>query len=172
MSDEASALSESESSSESSSSSVAAPAAAAAARQRRARAQTYSIKPLPAPMFGSGSALTATPVTAAAALRTRGATFTAQPASSKAACELCGAGESVCCKVSVRLKGAAATDDGGAGAAGKVSKRLCKRCALQQQEFAEVVKIVGDDEHRLAFLTAARKWSDLALKAQEQKNNK
>jgi hypothetical protein len=129
-------------------------------KQRRQRAQTYSIKPMPTPLFlnagkPEGERVAATPVTIESAVRTRGATFTARPLVAKdaAKCELCEA--DAVCKVVVRLK---AGDDDPL----KVTTRLCKRCALQQQEFAATLKIADDDGDRLRFLTQARAWSDLA----------
>jgi hypothetical protein len=156
-----SALSEDEESSSDQSSSPVPVPVETQPKQRRQRAQTYSIKQLPTPLFlnagkPEGEHVVATPVTIESAVRTRGATFTARPLVGKdaAKCELC-EGDAVC-KVVVRLK--AGDDDSPL----KVTKRLCKRCALQQQEFASTLKIADDDGDRLRFLTQARAWSDLA----------
>lgn len=143
------------------------------ARGRRKRAQTYSFKPLPTPLFLRNVPGSATVTLVDSNARTRGASFTARPAlpdgdgdAPTETCELCQSA-TVCCKITMKL-----SNDGADGDSSKksksVSKLLCRRCALQQQEYAETIRIVHDDDNRLSFLTAARKWSDLALEQQKQ----
>jgi hypothetical protein len=172
--DETALSSESSSSTSSNSHGDAAAPSVGKARGRRKRAQTYSFKPLPTPLFLHNKPDVAMTTLVESNVRTRGATFTARPSSSSDAptetCELC-RNAAVCCKITMKLK----ADDGdgeGSAAEGKkaasVTKLLCRRCALQQQEFAEKIRIVHDDDNRLSFLTAARKWSDLALQQKKE----
>jgi len=146
--------------------------AASQPRGKRTRAQTYSFKALPAPMFWQAAVVaSSTPYTTHRAMRSRNATFTARPLGDDApSCDVCAQAPSIC-KVTAVVKSA----DGDANSNNdenntddvKVTKRLCRRCALQQQEFAAKLKIRSDDDNRLAFLTSARAWSDLARKSKQ-----
>jgi hypothetical protein len=172
--DETALSSDSSSSSTSSSNARAEKQTVGKARGRRKRAQTYSFKPLPTPLFLHNKPDVAMTTLVEANVRTRGATFTARPSSASgddgdaptATCELCKSA-AVCCKITMKVK-AGDGDEGGDKSSSAVSKLLCRRCALQQQEYAEKIRIVHDDDNRLSFLTAARKWSDLAIEQKKQ----